>query len=188
MKNRLCILFSALLMMGCVLQIMAKDPDKRHTARFAGTYMFGSALYSDSENPTEHIGPGGKLLLYPETDSTMLFYVEVNRGAPTNNTGTMFGKLALTNNKSVHIINGPTGLPACKLSFQIEKKFVDIRTLENLGDCGFQVGVTADNRFFRYSGEIPEYYEVDGKKIYFEKTEKPVEKKVIPPPTNGLPQ
>jgi hypothetical protein len=150
--------------------------------------MFGSALLSDLEHGDEYSGAGGKLLLYPESDSTLLFYVEVNRGAPTNNKGSLFGTLLLTNNKGIVILNGPNGLPQCKLSFQIEKKYVDIRTLENLGDCGFQAGVTADNRFFRYSGEIPEYYEVDGKNIPFEKTEKPVEKKVIPPPTIGLPQ
>ena len=163
----------------------ADEPAKRHTARFAGTYMFGSAIHKDvDEDDDDHVGPGGRVLLYPESDSTMLFFMEVEKGEPANVIGRLTGKITLKSNKGIFTLNNQLGIPICKLSFQIEKKFLDIRTMEGLGECGFGPGVKADNRFFRYSGEIPECYEVDGKKTCFEKNEKVNEKKTIQPPTN----
>ena len=145
------------------------EPAKRHTARFAGTYMFGSAIHKDAdEEEDDYVGPGGTVLLYPESDSTMLFFLEVEKGEPANAIGRLTGRISLKSNKGIFTINNPQGIPICKLSFQIEKRFLDIRTVDGLSDCGFGPGVRADNRFFRYSGEIPECYEVDGKKTCFE--------------------
>ena len=172
----------------------ADEPAKRHTARFAGTYMFGSAIHKDvDEDDDDHVGPGGKVLLYPESDSTMLFFMEVEKGEPANVIGRLTGKITLKSNKGIFTLNNQLGIPICKLSFQIEKKFLDIRTIEGLGECGFGPGVKADNRFFRYSGEIPECYEVDGKKTCFEQvpekkngtTQITPEKKSTPAPING---
>ncbi len=147
------------------------EPAKRHTARFAGTYMFGSAIHKDAEEEEhDYIGPGGTVLLYPETDSTMLFFMEVEKGEPANAIGRLTGRISLKSNKGIFMMNNPQGIPICKLSFQIEKRFLDIRTVDGLNDCGFGPGVRADNRFFRYSGEIPECYEVEGKKTCFEQT------------------
>ena len=145
------------------------EPAKRHTARFAGTYMFGSAIHKDAdEEEDDHVGPGGTVLLYPESDSTMLFFLEVEKGEPANAFGRLTGRISLKSNKGIFTLNNPQGIPICKLSFQIEKRFLDIRTVDGLNDCGFGPGVRADNRFFRYSGEIPECYEVEGKKTCFE--------------------
>lgn len=174
----------------------AIEPAKRHTARFAGTYMFGSAIHKDAdEDEDDHVGPGGKVLLYPESDSTMLFFMEVEKGEPANTIGRLTGKITLKSNKGIFTLNNPQGIPVCKLSFQIEKRFLDIRTVDGLAECGFGPGVRADNRFFRYSGEIPECYEVDGKKTCFEQTlEKKntvatpaIEKKPATLPVNGNP-
>jgi hypothetical protein len=146
------------------------EPAKRHTARFAGTYMFGSAIHKDAdEEEDDYVGPGGRVLLYPESDSTMLFFMEVEKGEPANAIGRLNGRIILKSNKGIFTLNNPQGIPICKLSFQIEKRFLDIRTVDGLNNCGFGPGVRADNRFFRYSAEIPECYEVNGKKSCFEK-------------------
>ncbi len=148
------------------------EPAKRHTARFAGTYMFGSAIHKDAdEEEDDYVGPGGTVLLYPESDSTMLFFLEVEKGEPANAIGRLTGRISLKSNKGIFTMNNPQGIPICKLSFQIEKRFLDIRTVDGLSDCGFGPGVRADNRFFRYSGEIPDCYQVDGKKTCFEQAQ-----------------
>jgi len=176
------------------ISLSANEPAKRHTARFAGTYMFGSAIHKDAdEKDHDYVGPGGTVLLYPESDSTMLFYMEVEKGEPANAIGRLTGKISLKSNKGIFTMNNPQGNPICKLSFQIEKRFLDIRTVDGLNDCGFGPGVRADNRFFRYSGEIPECYEVEEKKTCFEQTpekkngtaQTTPEKKPIPATVNG---
>jgi hypothetical protein len=176
------------------ISLSADEPAKRHTARFAGTYMFGSAIHKDADvKDDDYVGPGGTVLLYPESDSTMLFYMEVEKGEPANSIGRLTGKISLKSNKGIFTMNNSQGIPICKLSFQIEKRFLDIRTVDGLNDCGFGPGVRADNRFFRYSGEIPECYEVEGKKTCFEQTPEKKngtaqitpEKKPIPAPVNG---
>jgi hypothetical protein len=176
------------------ISLSADEPAKRHTARFAGTYMFGSAIHKDADvKDDDYVGPGGTVLLYPESDSTMLFYMEVEKGEPANSIGRLTGKISLKSNKGIFTMNNSQGIPICKLSFQIEKRFLDIRTVDGLNDCGFGPGVRADNRFFRYSGEIPECYEVEGKKTCFEQTPEKKngtvqitpEKKTVPSPVNG---
>lgn len=176
------------------ISLSADEPAKRHTARFAGTYMFGSAIHKDADvKDDDYVGPGGTVLLYPESDSTMLFYMEVEKGEPANSIGRLTGKISLKSNKGIFTMNNSQGIPICKLSFQIEKRFLDIRTVDGLNDCGFGPGVRADNRFFRYSGEIPECYEVEGKKTCFEQTPEKKngtaqitpEKKPILAPVNG---
>jgi hypothetical protein len=176
------------------ISLSADEPAKRHTARFAGTYMFGSAIHKDADvKDDDYVGPGGTVLLYPESDSTMLFYMEVEKGEPANSIGRLTGKISLKSNKGIFTMNNSQGIPICKLSFQIEKRFLDIRTVDGLNDCGFGPGVRADNRFFRYSGEIPECYEMEGKKTCFEQTpekkngtaQTTPEKKPVPTPVNG---
>lgn len=185
---RLFILLCICIVVGSIT-LNASEPAKRHTARFAGTYMFGSAIHEDAdEDAHDYVGPGGTVILYPETDSTMLFFLQVEKGEPANATGRLAGKITLKSNKGFFALNNQQGIPVCKLSFQIEKKFLDIRTMEGLGDCGFGPGVKADNRFFRYSGEIRDHYEIDGKKILFEKTDKQSEKKELTTPVNSTPQ
>lgn len=78
------------------ISLSADEPAKRHTARFAGTYMFGSAIHKDAdEKDHDYVGPGGTVLLYPESDSTMLFYMEVEKGEPANAIGRLTGKISL---------------------------------------------------------------------------------------------
>ena len=181
--------FAIIFLLSNQVLLHSGEPAKRHTARFAGTYMFGSAIHKDvDEDADDHVGAGGTVLLYPETDSTMLFFMEVEKGEPANAIGRLAGKIILKSNKGIFTLNNSQGVSVCKLSFQIEKKYLDIRTMEGLGDCGFGPGVKADNRFFRYSGEIPQSYTIEGKNIYFEKPEKQPEKKEQTTPVTTTPQ
>jgi hypothetical protein len=53
-------------------------PFKTATAKYLGIYSYGD----DVEK-----GKTGTVFIYPETDSTILFYIDLNRGAPSYNMG-----------------------------------------------------------------------------------------------------
>ena len=59
------------------------------TSRLAGTFSF--SLGNDKAS--------GTVLVYPETDNTILFYVDLNRGAPSYNMGSLFGRLKIEDDK-----------------------------------------------------------------------------------------
>lgn len=49
------------------------DIPKLKTAKYAGVYTYGDT--------TEY--GAGSIIIYPESDTTVLFYFETNRGAPS---------------------------------------------------------------------------------------------------------
>lgn len=53
------------------------------TLIYAGSYSFGSNVEKRSV---------GSLIVYPETDSTILFYFQGNKGAPSYNIGQLYIK------------------------------------------------------------------------------------------------
>jgi hypothetical protein len=107
------------------------------TSRLAGTFSF--SLGNDKAS--------GTVLVYPETDNTILFYVDLNRGAPSYNMGSLFGRL------------------------KIEDNTLTIATIEKSYDCGFGHGVTVDGTYKRKSTRVPESFETaEGIKYSFKTT------------------
>ena len=62
------------------------------TRKYAGIYSFGQ----DVEKM-----PVGNLTIYPETDSTILFYIDICRGAPSYNLGQHYGRLLIKNGRVI---------------------------------------------------------------------------------------
>ena len=132
------------------IKILA-DPARLRTARFAGTYK---AAYD--------LGPGGAadLLIYPETDHSVLFFIYLNRGAPSHNMGEMYGRIEL---------DGQRGFLYRQPDYQDEPcgwevVFGDNGTLEissrdGQQGCGFGFGVQADHEYQRVSSDIPQSFE-----------------------------
>ena len=54
------------------------------TIKYTGTYQLGDDIEK------ERIGT---ITIYPETDTTVLFYIDLNRGAPSYNMGQLYGRL-----------------------------------------------------------------------------------------------
>jgi hypothetical protein len=61
----------------------ASAPATLATTKYGGTYSFG-------DNAEK--GPVGHLSVYPESDSSLLFYLDVNKGAPSFNMGMLLGR------------------------------------------------------------------------------------------------
>ena len=139
----------------------AKDTIKLHTLKYAGEYGYGK----DTNK-----GPVGRIIVYPETDNIMLFYLDLNNGAPAYNTGAIYGRVKIagdtgtftTNYSLQHKGNG------CNLDLRFSKGKLNIKTVPGKDGCGFGQGVAADGEYKRYKNEVPDSFtDRAGKKIYF---------------------
>jgi hypothetical protein len=132
------------------------------TTKHAGEYSWASKNAG---------GAGGQVIVYPESNSTILFYLYQNRGEPSFNMGELYGRVTITNGTGVFFNKDYPG-SNCKFRLTFIGEKLTIETLESKEDCGFGGGVYADGEFTRTSAKIPEYFEGIERKVYF-KTTKP---------------
>lgn len=133
--------------------------EKRHlpdlnTEHIAGTY----------ERRSTNGEISGELLVYPTSDSTALVYLHVKRGAPSYNSGSLYGTITPYNDhwKYVH----KDEYEACEIHFQLVDSSMVIETVDH--KCGFGYGVRADGTFEKTGSEKPEYFiDREGTRVYF---------------------
>jgi len=131
------------------------------TLIYCGSYSFGS----NAER-----GRVGSLDVYPETDSTILFYFQGNRGAPSYNMGQLYGRLKIINGKGLYFSSTNVAKP-CQFSWEFKSNQVLIKTLDDKDNCGFGYAVYIDGAYKRYTRNVPTYFEDEtGGKVYFKKT------------------
>lgn len=117
-----------------------------------GTYAYGTNLEKEAV---------GKLMVYPLGDSTALFYLDVNRGAPSYNMGLLAGKLIYK--ESTWTYEGD-----CKLIFDFSPGEVQVSTVKEQANCGFGNGVTANHVYQLTNNAVPEFYVTgEGDTVYF---------------------
>ncbi len=142
----------------CIGQTVTK------TLKYGGTYSYGSNVEK---------GRIGTIYIYPETDSTILFYIDLNRGAPSYNTGYLYGRVIIKNDNGTFYTKIDPAENGCKLIFKFSRSKLTIQSIEV--NCGFGGLVYADGEFKKISKKPLDYFEdVEGKKVYF-KTTKPEE-------------
>ena len=138
--------------------------NKLLTSKYAGTYGYGK----DVEK-----GRIGTIFIYPETDSTILFYIDLNRGAPSYNMGSLYGRVKIINSSGTFYTKFDYSDNGCKWTFLFLRSNLTIKTIDEQDNCGFGGAVFADGIFKRISNKMLDYFEdMEGKKIYF-KTTKP---------------
>jgi hypothetical protein len=132
------------------------------TLNYAGTYSYGT----DVEK-----GGIGTIFIYPETDSTILFYIDLNRGAPSYNMGSLYGRVKIYNGNGTFYTKFDFIDNSCKWTFQFSKDILTIKTVDGQYGCGFGHAVYADGNFKRVSNKTPDYFENgEGTKVYFKTT------------------
>ncbi len=132
------------------------------TSKHAGEYSWQSKVTADR---------GWQVTVYPESNTTILFYLYQNKGEPSYNMGDLYGRITITNGTGVFFNKDYPG-PNCKFRVSFVGEKLKIETLESKDECGFGGGVYADGEFTRTSAKIPEYFEDYEGKVYF-KTTKP---------------
>ncbi|MEI8073863.1 MAG: hypothetical protein WCH78_03865 [Bacteroidota bacterium] len=132
------------------------------TNKYAGLYSYGANIEK------ERIG---NMIIYPETDSTILFYLDANRGAPSYNMGMLYGSVKIKNNAGIYYFKFDHEARGCKLSFAFSTNKLTIKTIENNDGCLMGKGVYPDAVFNRKSNKLIEYFEdPESRKVYFNQT------------------
>ena len=131
------------------------------TKQYQGQYSYGDDIEK---------GRIGNIIIYPETDSTFLFYLDANRGAPSYNMGLLYGSVTLKENTGIYSMNFANEKRGCKLSFQFSKNKLTIATIDTENHCLMGKGVYADGAFKRKNNQLIEYFtDPEGRKTYFKK-------------------
>jgi hypothetical protein len=126
--------------------------------QFCGIYTFG-------DDPEAR---NGEVYIYPETDSTFIFYLFVIQGAPSYNLGTIDGRVTIINNKATFRKRYEPFEMDCVLNFEFSENMLAITEDDDACGCPFGYGVYINDTFQRVSSEIPQYYtSLENEKVYF---------------------
>lgn len=115
----------------------------------------------------------GTIYVYPDSENSIVFYLDLSRGAPSYNSGSLLGKAILDKNKKDTFVYYSDVFDfnkddVCNFKITFTPKEASIITVNDKINCGFGYGVNADGVFIKQSNEIPVYYiSGEGEKIYF---------------------
>lgn len=146
----------------CINAQKTAAQEKLKTASLGGVFEYGRNIEK---------GAIGLISVYPETDSTILFFVDVNRGTPSYNMGNLYGRLKVKSGTGVFNKNIGATEKTCKLEFKFENNILRVSTIEDNDSCEFGYGVMADGTYKRKSKKIPLHFiDATGEKYYFNET------------------
>ncbi|HYI77460.1 MAG TPA: hypothetical protein VEW65_07545 [Chryseolinea sp.] len=129
------------------------ESQQLQTTKYAGSFSY-----------TKHKSATGTILIYPETDSTVLFYIDVNRGAPSYNMGSLYGRLKITKGLATYVSKDQ----GCQWTIQFTNDRLTIVTVKDFSDCRLGNGVVVDGSFGRTSMKVPDHFvDREGTKYFF---------------------
>lgn len=117
------------------------------TAKYAGEYSWGD---------DQREAAGGTLTVYPESDSTVLFYVDVCNGAPAYHLAQLLGRASLKGNVARHFSQQDYDEHGCQLKITFSPSAAVVESVPGFEDCDFGQGVGADGTYKRVSHAIPQ--------------------------------
>lgn len=98
------------------------------------------------------------MLVYPETDTSVIFHIEVFSGPPENDQGVFTDAVAINKDTGLLYFALDTSGTECKLRFRFEEDKLVTITVPEFSDWWFGPNVSFDQVFTRTSKVIPEYY------------------------------
>lgn len=128
-------------------------------AAFAGVYGYGSGRE----------GANGRLTIYPESDSTILFYLDLNNGKPAYSSGQLLQRAVVHGRMAVCTFNaGYSPKAGCQLRLLLQANGMLVQTVGGQNACGFGNGVSADHTYQRRSAATPAgFRDGNGKTVLF---------------------
>ena len=128
--------------------------------------QYGNSSYCGIYDDPAYKKSGGeaKITVYQESENSIMFYINIQKGPPSYNMGSLFGKVSVDNGTAVYTSQEYD----CKWSMTFTKNSLIIRTLQNKEDCGFGNAVYAEGTYKKVSSKNANYFiNEDGKKVYF---------------------
>lgn len=124
------------------------------TTRYAGKYRWREADKDDM---------GGTLTVYPESDSTILFQVDANGGAPAYNMAGVFGRAHLRGDTATYFGKAPEDEHGCRLKIGFSPKAAKVILVsQGENDCYFGGNFTPEATYRRTSYAVPQQVISDG--------------------------
>ena len=124
------------------------------TTRYAGEYRWREADKADM---------GGTLTVYPESDSTILFQVDANGGAPAYNMAGVFGRAHLRGDTATYFGKAPEDKHGCRLKIGFSPKAAKVILVsQGENDCYFGGNFTPEATYRRTSHAVPQQVISDG--------------------------
>jgi hypothetical protein len=160
MKNLLIILLIILIANAC--KDAAKTDSEQTDAieenteiQIGGTYEFG-----DFKNKKDVFG---QLLIYPDSDTSMVFHLSKNTGEPDFQIYEVMGRTLVIDNKASYQTNSICENAMYSLYFEFEENFVKVvQDDEGNSDCSFSYEFRADGNFEKTNSDIPTTYTLRG--------------------------
>ena len=113
----------------------------------------------------------GTIMIYAESDSTLLFYLELNSGKPSFNMGNLYGRINIKNTVGEYLENSLSIQNQCKLLFEFSNNQLTINYSENKNDCGFGHSVYANGTYKLKTIISTNYFQdLEGRKVFFKET------------------
>ena len=143
-----------------LIQLLLLNNSYGQDVDYAGTYTYGAS-------PDK--GRTGVIYVYPDSDSTLLFYLELNRGAPSYNSGAITGQMNIYSpGKANFTMIKETDFINCSMNFWFTNDSLFIRTNDKADECGYGYGIHSYGDFKRTNKEKPEFFiERNGEKTWF---------------------
>ena len=157
---RAIIIFQILLLsLTASAQVSNISAKKLKTSKYAGLYSYGKNVEHEKV---------GTIIIYPDTDSTVLFYFESNTGPSAFTMGEYYGRVKILNGLGTLNTHQANSENSCQWNFVFSKKTVLIQTASNVNECGFPKGVSIDGNYNRQiKGIIEECLDLHGEAINF---------------------
>lgn len=129
------------------------DQDLYKSINPTGTYKLDNKI---EEINGEIYGYTGSIKVKKLTNEKIVMVFEVNKGAPSYNSGSFVDTLAYKNNRSIYTVP-PDMDSTCKITFHFDKKGVTVveETADYNSGCGFGHAVVADGFYKRTSRKTP---------------------------------
>ena len=155
MKRLLLTLTSILILTSFIAQTTYIDP--------TGTYQLDSKTKKING---DIYGYFGQIQVKKLNSDKIVMTFEVNKGAPSYNSGSFVDTLSYKDNKGIY--TDPESDSTCKITFDFDKKGVTVKeeTADYNSGCGFGNAVVADGFYKRSSSKTPILTEpLTGKKL-----------------------
>ena|GEM_PF-1949029 len=132
------------------------------TAAYAGEYNWGDTTREQA---------GGTLTVYPESDSTVLFFLDVSNGPPAFSLAQLYQRAVVRQGVGRCAFQADYDSTGCRLRLRFSPREVVIETEPGYGECGFGNGASADETYRRSGSAAPQQFtDGEGKKIRFQST------------------
>jgi hypothetical protein len=132
-------------------------------SKYDGVYRYGDPFGE---------GPNGQVIIFEESDSSLLFYIDISLGSPSYNMGTLYDRIVIKDGKGVFLSREfENNKSSCKWSFTFSKKILTVATIGNNYECGFGGNVRVDGNYKKVKKLKQDFFiDPHGVKYFFSKT------------------